>query len=57
MKIKRNSKYKRFSGNVRVVSYGIKVIGHLSVSYRGLTTDKRKRDLTFQDKTIPKGTS
>lgn len=57
MKIKRNSKYERFAGNVRVVSYGIKVIGHLSVSYRGLTTDKRKRDLTFQDETIPKGTS
>lgn len=57
MKIKRNSKYESFAEDVSVVSYGIKVIDHLSVSYRGLTTDKRKRNLTFQDETIPKETS
>lgn len=57
MKVNRNSVYESFTGNVSVISYGLKVIDHLSISDRGLTIDRHKRNLTFQDKTISKGTS
>lgn len=56
MRINRNGVLESFAGTVIVVSYGLKLIDHLSISDRDLTIDRHKRNLTFQDEIISKGT-
>jgi hypothetical protein len=46
MRININSVCESFAGNVSIISYGLKVIDHLSISDRSLTIDIKKSNFS-----------